>query len=226
MTIMRTILHPLRACRTYLSNWHNLAESLPPLNQTVSLKQNIHRSWMENPYEQMQWTRARWELSLTYMHQAPTPVMPMHPYTTPYIWSYSCTPIAYITVQYIYYVRPHGCFKDSKMPSNYWCDYSYPLLAKSNHNHTHWSIIKSDAQLAITPVDFSCFNLLFLLDCGGLEMHDMSSCTISGGCGDWGCTPNPDSSHINGMHIKGVWQPLYEVTTLRPLMPTKLLEIC
>ena len=30
-------------------------------------------------------------------------------------------------------------------------------------------------------------------------------------CGDWGCTPNPDSSHINGIHIKGVWQPLYAV---------------
>ena len=30
-------------------------------------------------------------------------------------------------------------------------------------------------------------------------------------CSDWGCTPNPYSSHINVIYIKGVWQPLYAV---------------
>jgi len=30
-------------------------------------------------------------------------------------------------------------------------------------------------------------------------------------CGDWGCTPNPYSSHINVIYIKGVWQPLHAV---------------
>ena len=29
--------------------------------------------------------------------------------------------------------------------------------------------------------------------------------------GDWGCRPNPYSSHINVIYIKGVWQPLYAV---------------
>ncbi len=29
--------------------------------------------------------------------------------------------------------------------------------------------------------------------------------------GDWGCTPNPYSSHIHIIYIKGVWQPLYAV---------------
>jgi hypothetical protein len=30
-------------------------------------------------------------------------------------------------------------------------------------------------------------------------------------CGDWGCRPNSYSSHINVIHMKGVWQPLYAV---------------
>jgi len=29
--------------------------------------------------------------------------------------------------------------------------------------------------------------------------------------GDWGCTPNPYSSHIHIIYLKGVWQPLYAV---------------
>jgi hypothetical protein len=29
--------------------------------------------------------------------------------------------------------------------------------------------------------------------------------------GDWGCKPNPYSSHIHIIYIKGVWQPLYAV---------------
>ena len=29
--------------------------------------------------------------------------------------------------------------------------------------------------------------------------------------GDWGCRPNPYSSHIHVIYIKGVWQPLYAV---------------
>ena len=30
-------------------------------------------------------------------------------------------------------------------------------------------------------------------------------------CSDWGCRPNPDWSHINVRHMKGVWQPSYAV---------------
>jgi hypothetical protein len=52
-------------------------------------------------------------------------------------------------------------------------------------------------------------------------------------CGDWGCTPNPYSSHIHIIYIKGVWQPLCfgcaygcVQTTLRLLMSTELLEFC
>jgi hypothetical protein len=30
-------------------------------------------------------------------------------------------------------------------------------------------------------------------------------------CGDWGCRPNPDWSHINVKHIQCVWQPSYAV---------------
>jgi hypothetical protein len=30
-------------------------------------------------------------------------------------------------------------------------------------------------------------------------------------CGDWGCTPNPDWSHINVIYIQSVWQHLYTV---------------
>jgi len=29
--------------------------------------------------------------------------------------------------------------------------------------------------------------------------------------GDWGCRPNPYSSHLHIIYIKGVWQPLYAV---------------
>jgi hypothetical protein len=30
-------------------------------------------------------------------------------------------------------------------------------------------------------------------------------------CGDWGCRPNQDWSHINVRHMQGVWQPSYAV---------------
>ena len=38
-------------------------------------------------------------------------------------------------------------------------------------------------------------------------------------CGDRGCTPNPYSSHINVIHIKGIWQPLYAVDVHMDVSP-------
>ena len=38
-------------------------------------------------------------------------------------------------------------------------------------------------------------------------------------CSDWGCTPNPYSSHINAIYIKGVWQPLYAVDVHMDVSP-------
>jgi len=38
-------------------------------------------------------------------------------------------------------------------------------------------------------------------------------------CGDWRCTLNPYSSHINGIYIKGVWQPLYTVDVHMDVSP-------
>jgi hypothetical protein len=38
-------------------------------------------------------------------------------------------------------------------------------------------------------------------------------------CSDWGCTPNPYSSHINVIYIKGVWQPLYAVDVHMDMFP-------
>ncbi len=40
-------------------------------------------------------------------------------------------------------------------------------------------------------------------------------------CGDWGCTPNPYSSHINIIYIEGVWQPLYAVDVHMDVSPTR-----
>jgi hypothetical protein len=40
-------------------------------------------------------------------------------------------------------------------------------------------------------------------------------------CGDWGCTPNPYSSHINVIYIKGVWQPLYAVDVHMDVYPPR-----
>jgi hypothetical protein len=40
-------------------------------------------------------------------------------------------------------------------------------------------------------------------------------------CGDWGCTPNPYSSHINVIYIKGVWQPLYAVYVHMDVSPPR-----
>jgi len=40
-------------------------------------------------------------------------------------------------------------------------------------------------------------------------------------CGDWGCTPNPYSSHINVIYIKGVWQPLYAVDVHMEVFPPR-----
>jgi len=38
-------------------------------------------------------------------------------------------------------------------------------------------------------------------------------------CGACGCTPNPYSSHINVIYIKGVWQPLYAVDAHMDMSP-------
>ena len=38
-------------------------------------------------------------------------------------------------------------------------------------------------------------------------------------CGAWGCTPNPYSSHISVIYIKGVWQPLYAVDVHMDIFP-------
>ena len=38
-------------------------------------------------------------------------------------------------------------------------------------------------------------------------------------CGDWSYTPNPYSSHINVIYIKGVWQPLYAVDVHMDVSP-------
>jgi hypothetical protein len=40
-------------------------------------------------------------------------------------------------------------------------------------------------------------------------------------CGAWGCTPNPYSSHINVIYIKGVWQPLYAVDVHMDVYPPR-----
>ena len=40
-------------------------------------------------------------------------------------------------------------------------------------------------------------------------------------CGAWGCTPNPYSSHINVIYIKGVWQPLYAVDVHIEVFPPR-----
>jgi hypothetical protein len=40
-------------------------------------------------------------------------------------------------------------------------------------------------------------------------------------CGDWGCTPNPYSSHINVIYIEGVWQPLYAVDVHMDVSPPR-----
>ena len=40
-------------------------------------------------------------------------------------------------------------------------------------------------------------------------------------CGAWGCTPNPYSSHINVIYIKGVWQPLYAVDVHMDVSPPR-----
>jgi hypothetical protein len=40
-------------------------------------------------------------------------------------------------------------------------------------------------------------------------------------CSDWGCTPNPYSSHINVIYIKGVWQPLYAVDVHMDVSPPR-----
>ena len=37
--------------------------------------------------------------------------------------------------------------------------------------------------------------------------------------GDWGCRPNPYSSHIHIIYIKGVWQPLYAVDVHKDVYP-------
>ncbi len=39
--------------------------------------------------------------------------------------------------------------------------------------------------------------------------------------GDWGGTPNPYSSHINFMYIKGVWQTLYAVDVHMDVSPPR-----
>jgi hypothetical protein len=40
-------------------------------------------------------------------------------------------------------------------------------------------------------------------------------------CGDWGCTPNPYSSHINIIYIEGGWQPLYAVHVHMDVFPPR-----
>ena len=45
--------------------------------------------------------------------------------------------------------------------------------------------------------------------------------------GDWGCTrPNPYSSHIHIIHIKGVWQPLYAVDVHMDVSPPRYGRSC
>ncbi len=36
---------------------------------------------------------------------------------------------------------------------------------------------------------------------------------------NWGCRPNPYSSHINVIYIKGIWQPLYAVDVHMDVSP-------
>ena len=45
-------------------------------------------------------------------------------------------------------------------------------------------------------------------------------------CGDWGCTPNPYSSHINVIFIKGVWQPLYAMNVHMHVPPPRYGRSC
>ena len=40
-------------------------------------------------------------------------------------------------------------------------------------------------------------------------------------CSDWGCTPNPYSSHINVIYMKGIWQPLYAVDVHMEVSPPR-----
>ena len=40
-------------------------------------------------------------------------------------------------------------------------------------------------------------------------------------CGAWGCTTNPDWSHINVIYIKGVWQLLYAVDVHMDVSPPR-----
>jgi len=44
--------------------------------------------------------------------------------------------------------------------------------------------------------------------------------------GDWGCWPNPYSSHINVIYIKGVWQPLYAVDVHMDVSPPSYGRSC
>jgi hypothetical protein len=45
-------------------------------------------------------------------------------------------------------------------------------------------------------------------------------------CGDWGCRPNPYSSHINAIYIQGVWQPLYAVDVHMDVSPPRYSRSC
>ncbi len=40
-------------------------------------------------------------------------------------------------------------------------------------------------------------------------------------CGNWGCRPNPYSSHINVIYIKSVWQSLYAVDVHMDVFPAR-----
>jgi len=45
-------------------------------------------------------------------------------------------------------------------------------------------------------------------------------------CGGWDCKPNPYSSHINVIYIKGVWQPLYAVDVHMDVSPPRYICSC
>ena len=44
--------------------------------------------------------------------------------------------------------------------------------------------------------------------------------------GDWGCRPNPHSSHIHIIYVKGVWQPLYAVDMHMDVSPPRYGHSC
>ncbi len=44
--------------------------------------------------------------------------------------------------------------------------------------------------------------------------------------GDWSCRPNPHSSHIHVIYVKGVWQPLYAVDVHMDMSPPRYGHSC